>query len=98
MSQKRVLVTGGSGSLPDTASSSSSSGTISSVPPSDHSPRKPPCGPSSRMRVWSIGDNLSFVAADLMSDEGWAQAVADVDFVLHVASRCNPGTSRTKTS
>ena len=43
------------------------------------------------------GDNLSFVAADLMSDEGWAEAVADVDFVLHVASPVQPGHSRTKT-
>jgi nucleoside-diphosphate-sugar epimerase len=29
---------------------------------------------------------LSFVAADLMSDAGWPQAVAGCDFVLHVAS------------
>jgi nucleoside-diphosphate-sugar epimerase len=32
------------------------------------------------------GDALSFAAADLMSDAGWPQAVADCDFVLHVAS------------
>jgi nucleoside-diphosphate-sugar epimerase len=32
------------------------------------------------------GDALSFVAADLMSDAGWAEAVAGCDFVLHVAS------------
>ena len=37
------------------------------------------------------GDKLSFVAADLMSSEGWAEAVADVDFVLHVASPVQPG-------
>ena len=36
------------------------------------------------------GDNLSFVAADLMNDEGWSDAVADVDFVLHVASPVKP--------
>ena len=29
---------------------------------------------------------LSFVEADLMHDKGWANAVADCDFVLHVAS------------
>jgi nucleoside-diphosphate-sugar epimerase len=29
---------------------------------------------------------LSFAAADLMSDAGWPQAVAQCDFVLHVAS------------
>lgn len=37
------------------------------------------------------GENLSFVAADLMRDAGWAAAVAEVDFVLHVASPVQPG-------
>lgn len=37
------------------------------------------------------GDNLSFVAADLMRDAGWAAAVADVDAVLHVESPVQPG-------
>ena len=32
------------------------------------------------------GDSLSFFAADLQSDAGWAAAVADCDHVLHVAS------------
>ncbi len=32
------------------------------------------------------GEQLSFVAADLMSDAGWPEAVAGCDFVLHVAS------------
>jgi nucleoside-diphosphate-sugar epimerase len=32
------------------------------------------------------GDRLSFFAADLHSDAGWAAAVADCDYVLHVAS------------
>lgn len=32
------------------------------------------------------GGRLSFVAADLMNDDGWASAVAGCDFVLHVAS------------
>ncbi len=32
------------------------------------------------------GDRLSFVAADLTADAGWAEAVAGCDFVLHVAS------------
>lgn len=31
-------------------------------------------------------ESLSFVVADLGSDSGWAEAVADCDFVLHVAS------------
>src|SRR5262245_6192547 len=32
------------------------------------------------------GAALSFAAADLMADAGWAAAVAGCDFVLHVAS------------
>lgn len=31
-------------------------------------------------------DNLSFVEADLLKDEGWDAAVKDCDYVLHVAS------------
>ena len=34
---------------------------------------------------------LTFVAADLLRDEGWGDAVADVDAVLHVASPVQPG-------
>jgi nucleoside-diphosphate-sugar epimerase len=33
-----------------------------------------------------VGDRLTFVAADLENDEGWSQAVAGCDYVLHVAS------------
>src|ERR1700735_1479953 len=32
------------------------------------------------------GDRLSFVSADLQNDAGWTAAVADCDYVLHVAS------------
>src|ERR1700721_3056811 len=32
------------------------------------------------------GESLSFVAADLTADAGWAQAVEGCDYVLHVAS------------
>lgn len=32
------------------------------------------------------GERLTFVAADLTSDAGWPEAVAECDFVLHVAS------------
>jgi nucleoside-diphosphate-sugar epimerase len=35
------------------------------------------------------GDALSFVVAELTSDDGWAAAVADCDYVLHVASPVN---------
>lgn len=37
------------------------------------------------------GDDLGFVAADLTHDDGWRDAVAGVDFVLHVASPVQPG-------
>ncbi|TBN57628.1 aldehyde reductase [Glaciihabitans arcticus] len=37
------------------------------------------------------GDNLSFVEADLLADDGWAAAVEGVDYVLHVASPVLPG-------
>jgi dihydroflavonol-4-reductase len=36
------------------------------------------------------GDRLSFAVADLGSDDGWAQAAAGCDFVLHVASPFPP--------
>ncbi|BBB01376.1 putative dihydrokaempferol 4-reductase [Actinacidiphila reveromycinica] len=36
-------------------------------------------------------DALTFVAADLTDDAGWAAAVTGVDFVLHVASPVRPG-------
>lgn len=34
---------------------------------------------------------LEVVAADLLSDDGWAEAVADVEVVLHIASPVRPG-------
>jgi dihydroflavonol-4-reductase len=36
------------------------------------------------------GDNLTVLAADLLSDEGWEQAVQGCDYVLHVASPFPP--------
>jgi dihydroflavonol-4-reductase len=36
------------------------------------------------------GDGLSFVAADLMADQGWPEAVTGCDFILHVASPFPP--------
>jgi nucleoside-diphosphate-sugar epimerase len=36
------------------------------------------------------GDRLSFVAADLNADDGWSDAVAGCDYVLHVASPFPP--------
>src|SRR5262245_31449666 len=32
------------------------------------------------------GDRLSFIAADLERDEGWAEALAGCEYVMHVAS------------
>jgi nucleoside-diphosphate-sugar epimerase len=37
-----------------------------------------------------LGDRLTVVAADLTSDEGWADAIGGCDFVLHVASPFPP--------
>ncbi len=37
------------------------------------------------------GGRLNVVAADLKSDEGWAEALADINYVLHVASPVQPG-------
>jgi dihydroflavonol-4-reductase len=36
------------------------------------------------------GDRLSFLAADLQSDDGWGEAVEGCDYVLHVASPFPP--------
>jgi nucleoside-diphosphate-sugar epimerase len=36
------------------------------------------------------GDRLSFIAADLENDAGWAEAVAGCEYVLHVASPIPP--------
>lgn len=36
-------------------------------------------------------NNLSFAAADLLSDTGWPEAVSGIDVVLHVASPVQPG-------
>ena len=44
------------------------------------------------LRVGGVeaGDRLSFAAADLEKDAGWAEAVAGCEFVLHVASPFPP--------
>ena len=41
-------------------------------------------------RIDRDAGELSFAAADLMSDDGWAAAVAGCDYVLHVASPFPP--------
>ena len=40
--------------------------------------------------VADAGDRLSFHVADLLADDGWAEAVAGCDYVLHVASPFPP--------
>lgn len=39
----------------------------------------------------AAGDRLAFFAADLTADEGWAAAMVDCDYVLHVASPLGGG-------
>ncbi len=41
---------------------------------------------ASLSQLIDLGDQLSFVAADLNADDGWPDAVAGCDYVLHVAS------------
>jgi dihydroflavonol-4-reductase len=40
------------------------------------------------------GDRLSFAVADLTGDAGWAEAVAGVDYVLHIASPLSDDNSK----
>jgi dihydroflavonol-4-reductase len=46
--------------------------------------------PEVRARIDRDSGELSFAAADLTSDDGWATAVAGCDYVLHVASPFPP--------
>lgn len=43
-------------------------------------------------------DKLSFIAADLEKDDGWAEAVAGCEYVQHVASPSRSHSPRTRTS
>nr|WP_062335238.1 aldehyde reductase [Herbidospora sakaeratensis] len=72
MTQQRVLVTGGSGFIAGHC--------ILRLLDAGYAVRATVRSPS------ASSADLSFVTADLMADDGWAEAVADVDFVLHVAS------------
>jgi nucleoside-diphosphate-sugar epimerase len=44
------------------------------------------------------GGRLSFFAADLLSDDGWPNAAAGCDFLLHVASPFSIGVPKTTTT
>jgi nucleoside-diphosphate-sugar epimerase len=91
MNQKLVLVTGGSGFIAGHC--------ILQLLEQDYSVRTTVRSLAKEAAVRTVledagmvhGDRLSFVAADLMSDEGWGEAVAGIDFVLHVASTVRPG-------
>ncbi len=91
MTQKRVLVTGGSGFIAGHC--------IAQLLEQDFLVRTTVRSLGKEATVRAVlgeagvarGDNLSFVAADLTRDKGWAEAVADVDYVLHVASPVQPG-------
>ena len=91
MNQQHVLVTGGSGFI--------AGHTIVQLLQQDYVVRTTVRSLGKEAAVRSVlhdagmvnGKNLSFVAADLMSHAGWEDAVAGVDFVLHVASPVQPG-------
>lgn len=91
MTQKRVLVTGGSGFIAGHC--------IIQLLAQGYSVRTTIRSPGKEAAARAAlddagmthGENLSFVAADLLNDEGWPAAVADVDYVLHVASPVQPG-------
>jgi nucleoside-diphosphate-sugar epimerase len=52
--------------------------------------REPDVGAMLKIGDPHPGDRLSFFAADLLKDEGWSQAIAGCDYVLHVASPFPP--------
>lgn len=91
MSQKRVLVTGGSGFIAGHC--------ILQLLERGHTVRATIRSLAKQDAVRAIlaevgmtnGDGLSFAAADLLSDAGWAEAVSGMDVVLHVASPVQPG-------
>lgn len=77
----RVLVTGGTGFVAGWC--------ITELLRQGHDVRTTVRGPASEARVRAaVGDSerLTVVAADLLADAGWAQAMAGVERVLHVAS------------
>ena len=91
MPTTRVLVTGGSGFIAGHC--------ILQLLEQGHEVRATVRSPGREASVRTVlrdagmvnGENLTFLAADLLDDTGWAQAVAGVDTVLHVASPVVPG-------
>ncbi|MCS5733428.1 SDR family oxidoreductase [Herbiconiux daphne] len=91
MNQQRVLVTGGSGFIAGhcilhlVAQGYLVRTTVRSLD------REPAVRAVLAQAGLTTPDALSFAAADLTSDAGWAEALDGVDFVLHVASPVQPG-------
>ncbi|MEV6305349.1 aldehyde reductase [Actinoplanes sp. NPDC051861] len=79
MTTSRVLVTGGSGFL--------AGHIIRQLLDQGHDVRATARDPRRAPRLGAT----EFVRADLTADDGWAEAVADRDYVLHVASPVRPG-------
>lgn len=91
MTQRRVLVTGGSGFI---------AGHLilqllergDRVRATIRSTAKEPAARDVLTRAgMTSGESLEFVAADLTRDAGWAEAMTDIDVVAHVASPVLPG-------
>ncbi|MGE0830166.1 MAG: SDR family oxidoreductase [Hyphomonadaceae bacterium] len=85
----RVLVTGGSGFI--------GAHTIAQLLQAGHEVRATLRSPAREAEVRALmaragapGENLSFARADLLRDEGWAEAAAGCAYVLHVASPFPP--------
>ncbi|WP_433439787.1 SDR family oxidoreductase [Nonomuraea sp. CA-141351] len=90
MNPETVLVTGGSGFLATRCIAQA----LQAGYPVRTSVRTPEREGRIRQDIERLGipagDALSFVTADLTSDDGWPQAVAGCDYVLHVASPFPP--------
>ncbi|MFI9161252.1 SDR family oxidoreductase [Kitasatospora aureofaciens] len=91
MSKQRVLVTGGSGLI--------GGHVILELLAQGHLVRATVRSPDREAAVrasltqagMTNGDDLEFAAADLTRDEGWPDALKEVDYVIHVASPVLPG-------
>jgi nucleoside-diphosphate-sugar epimerase len=90
----RVLVTGGSGFVAGycilglLAAGHQVRTTVRSVR------READVRQSLKVNVTETADGLSFAAVDLRRDEGWSQAIAGCEYVLHVASPFPPTVPR----
>jgi nucleoside-diphosphate-sugar epimerase len=86
MTQQRVLVTGGSGFIAEHCILQLLEQSYLVRTTVRSREREPDVRSALSGAGQQPGDALEFVAADLTSDTGWADAVAECDFVLHVAS------------